>query len=264
MNSLLNHLLRIENRVDTVTPTLQSITNDIGDNSLPEISKQLQKIVFQDYKFAYSKKSHNFFSFIDTRLGHCVDFSLLYYFIFDTLEKESSIIAAPFHALVHATDKADNYYIESTDGKLANLDFYISTRNIPVKSIENEIYLSDLRDNDVIAIYLNRKSELSIMQEDFESANTILKKALIYSQRVPEVYYNLGCVSKKLDAIDEAAQYFTSAIKLHSNFSQAFNNLGTCYIQSGNRKKAKSCFKRAIELDHSKEAEHNLLQLLNS
>ena len=68
----------------------------------------------------------------------------------------------------------------------------------------------------------------SINIQNFNDAEKFFKK-LILLKKTAENFYILGNIQKKLKKFNEAIISFEEAIKLHPNFSEAYNNLGNIF-----------------------------------
>ncbi|MFH0752726.1 MAG: tetratricopeptide repeat protein [archaeon] len=259
MGNLLESLLRIENETLNACKTMDQIAKSISLFDGTKLNNKLKDAIFEKNGFNYSKSYSSFFDFLKFKQGDCVNFSLLYHFLLETLGVKSDIIAVPSHTIVKIKEKRREYLVETTDGSIEKSEFYITDRRIHPVSVNNGVYLSALNENQVLAIYLNRKVRgFTNNKEDY----LILKGAYNYSEDIPEVCYNLGRMYNKIGNFKEAKKLFERAIGLHPNFVQAYNGLGICCIREGSFEIAKAHFKKSLSLGHSKPAKLNLDKLL--
>lgn len=261
MNKLLENIIKIEER-DIDLPRGIGLINSQFINATDEkLINKIKETVFEQKGFRYSKSDLGFFDFLKQRRGDCLNFSLLYYFIFDSLSLKSDIIAAPFHTLVKFYGEKKDYLIETTDGDIEEPKFYIKNFNIHQSSINKEIYLIKLNPDQIASLYINKKAKRLIKNKNYPKALKILEEAYSYCARIPELCYNIGWIYKQLGNFKEAKRFFKKSVYLHPNFAESYNNLGACYAMEGNSKKAKACFKKSLSLEDSIEARENLKTL---
>ncbi|MBU2589162.1 MAG: tetratricopeptide repeat protein [Nanoarchaeota archaeon] len=260
MNECLKSLLKIE-REDDCPEIISKMRAQILNVSSDNLVDRIRHIIFENEGFSYSKSNPNFFDFLREKNGDCLDFTLLYQVLFDSLNIKSQIIAVPFHTILKTYIKEKEFLIEATDGSIESPEFYIKTRNIHISSIKQKVYLAALNKDQILAIYTNRKARQPLIYQNYQKAMGILKEANNFSIDIPEVCYNLGYVYKYLGNIQKAKTLFRRAIKLHPNFAKSYNELGICYTKENLLKEAEVCFKTSFSLDNTIEAEANLITL---
>ncbi|MBU2497008.1 MAG: hypothetical protein KJ767_03035 [Nanoarchaeota archaeon] len=229
-----------------------------SDSPAHEILSSLKDEIFFKEGFSYEKNDASFCEFLVNRKGDCLDFSLLYLFLLKSERINSNIVSARGHTLIKF-NKFDEV-LEPTQGTLEDSRIYIAERNISEKSIAQGIYLSDLNDKDIFAIYLNKKTNPLTKSGDFEKSLKILFRALSFSKRIPEVFYNIGKVLKNSGETRRATNYFLKTVELDPNFHEAYNCLGLCYLSANEMINARNFFIKASYLGNG-PAKINLKKL---
>lgn len=74
-----------------------------------------------------------------------------------------------------------------------------------------------------------------------------------------EVFFNLACAYRDIANTLKSFFYIKKSIKQNPNFSNGFKVLGILNVDSGNFKKAISCFKKSIEIDRYNTEVYRLL-----
>jgi len=88
---------------------------------------------------------------------------------------------------------------------------------------------------------------LALRAGDTNLALDLLLKAEKEDPENPEIHYNLGIAYYfGKDLIDEAEQQFKEAIRLRSDYSEAYNYLGRIYLYRGQTDAAIQCFQKAL------------------
>ncbi|MDI6738438.1 MAG: tetratricopeptide repeat protein [Nanoarchaeota archaeon] len=261
MDSLLNCIGEIESVKESSFEPLFHIVRSVLKNRSPNLLERIKKAVFEDTQFAYAKTGMGFPAFLRCKQGDCLDFSLIFYFLFRHFRVHTEMLAVPDHTIVRFFEQDKGQIVEATDGSLETAEFYITSRKIHPQSILNHIYLSALQDNQILAIYANNKTRQLIQNKDYALALDMLNLAYGYCAAIPEVCYNLGYVYRQSGKLDNAKNFFSQAIKLHPNFLKAYNELGICYALEGDSKSAEFYFLKSLSITRSYEAETNLLRL---
>ncbi len=127
--------------------------------------------------------------------------------------------------------------------------------------IQGEILLKE-RQNDAQLIFILGMSSINI--QNFNSAEKFFKKLILLNGNA-ENFYILGNIQKNLKKFNEAIISFQEAIKLHPNFSEAYNNLGNICKSLNENKQAIDNYKKAISLkENNFQAYYNLANLYYS
>lgn len=80
-----------------------------------------------------------------------------------------------------------------------------------------------------------------------ELALTEFHRSLQENPKNKWAYYYLGVTSDKLGKLDDAEKYYSEAIDIDSNFSEAYNALGVVYSKQQKWKEAVKNFRMALE-----------------
>lgn len=99
--------------------------------------------------------------------------------------------------------------------------------------------------------YLFLLGSLHLVEENYEIAERLLKKALILNPRNASIHNNLGILYAEQKNLHKAVKKFEKAIKLNKRFADAYFNLGTVYYELGKTDNANELFKKAIELNQN-------------
>ena len=127
--------------------------------------------------------------------------------------------------------------------------------------IQGEILLKE-RQNDAQLIFILGMSSINI--QNFNNAEKFFKKLILLNGNA-ENFYILGNIQKNLKKFNEAIISFQEAIKLHPNFSEAYNNLGNICKSLNEKKQAIDNYKKAISLkENNFQAYYNLANLYYS
>jgi len=94
---------------------------------------------------------------------------------------------------------------------------------------------------------LMNESSLALRAGDRVLAMDLLLKAEKEDPENPRVHYNLGIAYLGKDLGDKAEQQFKEAIRLKSDYSEAYNYLGRIYLYRGETEAAIQCFQKALD-----------------
>ena len=89
---------------------------------------------------------------------------------------------------------------------------------------------------------------LSSQRGDFETAVTLIKRAIAQKQATPvaEFHNNIGIAYNGLGRRDEARRHFSLAVRLKPGYAEACNNLGALLNEEGDYDGAEENFRRAL------------------
>src|SRR5260370_32810497 len=73
------------------------------------------------------------------------------------------------------------------------------------------------------------------------------------------IEFSLGDIAKEREQIDQALQHFYQAVEFDATYTEAWRNLGMCQQISGQIADAEVSFKRSIELDPNDSHAYSLL-----
>ena len=154
--------------------------------------------------------------------------------------------------------------IELNKGKIA-------TTNIPIHHYGNsdplavkkkrEFYLELCRKKIKSAPSANSYYELGVLYKennDFENAIRSLKKAIELDPKHRMALYELGIMHEQKKDYDNAIEYYTESLRIKGD-SEAFQNLGVCYLKKGELKRAYGNLVKAMMLNPNKHTIYNNL-----
>jgi len=90
------------------------------------------------------------------------------------------------------------------------------------------------------------EGSLALRAGDSTLAIDLLLKAEKEDPDNPYIHYNLGIAYLGKDLLDKAEQQFKEAIRLKSDYSEAYNYLGRMYLYRGQTDAAIQCFQKAL------------------
>ena len=93
---------------------------------------------------------------------------------------------------------------------------------------------------------------------DFENAISSLKKAIELNPKHNMAFYELGIINEQQKNYDEAIKYYTDSLRIKEN-SEAFQNLGVCYIKKGMLKEAYANLVKSMLMNPNKYTIYNSL-----
>ncbi len=154
--------------------------------------------------------------------------------------------------------------IESNDGKiaLANISVHHYGNTDP-KIIEKkrkfylELCKKKIKNNPSAHSYY----ELGILykeNDDFENAVKSLKKAVELDSKHRLAFFELGIMNEQKKNYDDAIKYYTESLRI-KNDSDAYENLGVCYLKKGNIENAYANLTKAMLLNQNKYTIYNNL-----
>src|SRR3990167_10165247 len=89
---------------------------------------------------------------------------------------------------------------------------------------------------------------LYVQLRELEKARYYLEQALHYSPNDSTIVLHLANVLKSQGLFSQAAQILQDLIKVHPQFTPAYNNLDSVYYAQGKLAEAVNCYYHAIEL----------------
>jgi len=108
---------------------------------------------------------------------------------------------------------------------------------------------------------LMNEGSLALRAGDSSLAMDLLLKAEKEDPENPYVRYNLGIAYLGKDLVDKAEHQFKEAIRLKSDYSEAYNYLGRIYLYRGQTDAAIQCFQKAlsnVRYNNPEKAYYNL------
>lgn len=135
-------------------------------------------------------------------------------------------------------------YFEKNKNKILNL--YKEQKFLELIKLGDKLIKHN--SNDAQLIYLLGLSSINLKK--YTDAEKYFEKLLLIKKN-PEIYYIHGNIQKKLKKYNNAIASFESAIKLKSDFSEAYNNLGNTKKIINQREEAISCYRKAIEFKNN-------------
>ena len=91
------------------------------------------------------------------------------------------------------------------------------------------------------------EGSLALRAGDSNLAMDLLLKAEKEDPANPRIHYNLGIAYLGKDVLEKAEYQFKEAIRLKSDYSEAYNYLGRIYLYRGQTEAAIQCFQKALD-----------------
>ncbi len=95
---------------------------------------------------------------------------------------------------------------------------------------------------------LKKRAIDAFKTDDFDTAWTSLSTANQLDQNDPEIWNNLGLVSRKQDDDEKARECYNKALELKPNYVEAMNNLAVIEWDDGNLTRATELLSKALEI----------------
>ena len=97
------------------------------------------------------------------------------------------------------------------------------------------------------ALYL--RGTIAAQQQDHDTAETMLTRAIDNAPRVPAIHNNLGIVLRAKSRWDDAAQRFRRALVLNPRYPEALANLGATLYTLGDIDEAIASYRKVLTLE---------------
>jgi TPR repeat protein len=111
------------------------------------------------------------------------------------------------------------------------------------------LYREAIRLDPSLAIAYTNLGNIMFRKGDEVTAEGLYAKALSIDPRQPEAKYNLGYLMLERHEIELAIHYLRSAIESDPRFADAYFNLAMAYEETGDRKNARTLWKRYLEIE---------------
>lgn len=93
---------------------------------------------------------------------------------------------------------------------------------------------------------LERLGNSLVMEGDVREGLARLLEAEELDPGNPDIQHEIAIVYQKIDQFDLSLQHFKKAIRIKSDFPEAYNNMGILYFKKGDHENAIKCFKKAV------------------
>jgi len=154
--------------------------------------------------------------------------------------------------------------VESKNGKiaLANVSLHhYGNSNPEIVKRKMEFYLELCKRKVQKNKDAQSNYELGVLykeNKDFENAVKSLQKAVELDSKHRLALFELGIINEQKKNYDDAIKYYTESLRV-KNDSEAYQNLGVCYMKKEDYKKAYSNFTKAMMLNPNKYTIYNNL-----
>src|SRR3989344_1789297 len=154
--------------------------------------------------------------------------------------------------------------VESKNGKiaLANVSLHhYGNSNPEIVKKKREVYLELCKKKVKLDKNSHSYYELGVLYKennDFGNAIRSLKKAVELDSKHRLALFELGVINEQQKNYDDAIKYYTESLRV-KNDSEAYQNLGVCYMNKGKYKEAYSNFTKAMILNPNKYTVYNNL-----
>jgi len=166
-----------------------------------------------------------------------------------------------FHGTVHELVEPS---IEGKNGKIAAADVKIhhyGNANPDIAKKKREFYLELCKKKMKQKPEASSYYELGILyreNNDFEDSIKSFKKSIELDPKQSMALYELGIIYEKQNNFDEAIKNYTESLRIKEN-SEAFQNLGVCYLKKGMLKESYASLVKAMLLNPNKYTIYNNL-----
>jgi len=127
---------------------------------------------------------------------------------------------------------------------LAEFDNAVQSYSMALKMNQN---CQKTREN--MAICLLESGCRCLQQKEFKRASSLLKEALSYNSKNPDIFFNLGVMYAEVKKFAKAKVHYELATHFNPLHSNAQNNLGVIHRTRGNIEAAIQCFERALQAE---------------
>lgn len=161
-----------------------------------------------------------------------------------------------------------NFFKQSKNRNINNFDSFLNKKwkksDHPETSLRLLVFVYNLSNNsNKIVKYLNDlllhfpnvftgnllKAEKLYSEDEWLKSKYYFSRSIKLNPTSSFAYLKRGICNKKLELFDEAKNDIKSAIKLTPKYTEAWNEIGRIYHDSGQYKKAISSYKKAIEIN---------------
>lgn len=114
---------------------------------------------------------------------------------------------------------------------------------------------AELRYREILAVDPSHADALHLLgliayqAGQFDMAVDFIQKAIGRNPMMPHYQNNLGSALLSLERIDEAVRCFGEAVRLKSDYIEAYNNLGNAMKKKGEMEKAKDYYRKATDIN---------------
>ncbi len=218
--------------------------------AIPEINKYLfDELGFESLSEANDPNSLFLHTVLDKKRGYCLSLSILYLSIGERLGIDLYGVVVPGHFFVRYDDGRTKFNIETTSkGGTATDEQYMERFKVP-KDKNNNIYMKNLNKLQTLGCFLNNLGNSYSDVGNFESAFSVLKKAIEINPTLSEARANLGNIYLRKGQVTNAINEYMAALKINPSDAKTHNNLGNAYSDNGITTIAVSEYLEAIKLD---------------
>jgi tetratricopeptide (TPR) repeat protein len=114
---------------------------------------------------------------------------------------------------------------------------------------------------DLEAKRLAQQGETLMRQERWGEAVQCFQKVLTVYENA-EVYYNMGYIKTAQGKYEDALRCFAKATTINNAFAEAYQKMGECYLQLGQKRYAQASLQRAADIYSDKKMDGNAEQVL--
>ncbi len=246
----MSHLMRLDSMKAEYYITLSDIylfgnhtskTKDALEKCLSLDPKNTEAMLKLAELYFYVKKYRESINYINDALK-VNNYISKAYFLKGLNFKETGDTLKAISSMVTATEQDPDYYAAYEElgvlyaakkNKLA-IDYYNDALRLEPKSLET----------------FYNKGKFYQDGKDWDNAIAMYQDLLKIEPNYKHAQYNLGAIAlvHKKD-YEEAIKHFTAAVQIDSRYVEAYYARATCYLQKGDKAKAKADYRIAVQLD---------------
>lgn len=183
--------------------------------------------------------------------------AVIYLSIAQAIELPLVAVNVPRHTFVRWKQDGQYFNWETIIGSELGDEDYIRNRNLPQESIDNNIFLRELTNKEIIALEYIQRGIAWSERDDLKKAIRDFSRAIRLYPNSPLAHYNRGYAWGQKNKLNRALNDYNKAIELNPNFLDAYDERGDIWHRKNNTEKALEDFNRAIMLDPDSAATYN-------
>jgi len=196
------------------------------------------------------------------RRGYCIGIAALHLALAEHIDLPIFAVATPTHVFLRYDDGTTRLNIEPfQQGAALSDEQYVREHRIPVRSVEEGVFLRNLTVEEFLARAHNNLGVIYSLRKGFARAAAEYGRAIDLDSRFPAPLYNLGNDLLLQGEHRRAARLFSKALRLYPTDVWALNNRGLAHLKMGKTEKAREDFEAALIIDPGfEQARRNLEQ----
>jgi tetratricopeptide (TPR) repeat protein len=232
----------------------KALRKRIGKNRKPEkVVAVINRYLFEELGFRWTpldeKDPKEFFlNFVlDQKKGTCLGLSLLYLALGERLKLPLYGVVVPGHFFVRYSDGKERFNIETTAGGTIFLDDYaMSAYSVPK---DNPFYLKSLGKRKTIGVLYVNLGTVYLTRDRYEKALTYFTRAVEINPNDTEAYFGRGGIYYLKGFYEEAIENYSKAIEINPWNAKMYYARGNAYTAVDFHNRAIEDYSRAIKIN---------------